>query len=528
MKVGWIDYLNTLPFGIENFKDLEIVKDYPANLNKLLKDKKIDVGIVSVAEYLESFYQYLIIPDLSISSYKEVGSVIIASDIPIELVETIYVTKESKTSFYLTRVIFEIFLNKKPEYKTFDSYKKRQTVLLIGDKALEFKKDYSYVYDLSSLWFSKTKLPFTFALWCVNKDFFLKNQNRVNEFGKILKKNVESFFSKIDNLDLENWKKDYLKNLKYDFDKESIESVRLFSRYLLQLNIIKTLPDIRFTDGKVITADGTQTFFNFDYNEAYHSTKAGSYTESLYKFVIPCKIDSISKEKGKLDILDVGFGLGYNVAVAIKVAKESNPNVKLNIISVEKDQNFIDRINSMDIPENLKKEFEIIKSLTKSFITLNSKEYLAYKYVDENVNLIVIVGEGREVLQNLAKENYKFDAVFYDPFSPKVNTEMWTFDIFNVVKSLMREEAILATYSAALPVRKGLMEAGFKIGLVEPVGRRSYSTVATLEGDIPPIPEKELERLKNSPLSKPYRDECLCKSKEEIWEEFQRSVNFSS
>ena len=70
----------------------------------------------------------------------------------------------------------------------------------------------------------------------------------------------------------------------------------------------------------------------------------------------------------------------------------------------------------------------------------------------------------------------------------------------------MKETAILSTYSASLAVRKGLQEAGFKIGLVEPIGRKSYSTVATIKGDIPSITERELYRLKNSPYAIPYKD----------------------
>lgn len=520
MRVGWIEYLNTLPFQIDKFKDIQILKGYPSTINNLLRDKQIDIGIVSMAEYVEKFYQYLIIPDLSISSYKEVGSVIICSDSPIEEIKTIHLTKESKTSVYLTRIIFEIFLKKRPEYKFFEKYKKKESILLIGDKALEYKKDYKYVYDLSKIWFDYTKLPFTFALWCVNKDFFLQNKEKVENFGKKLKNNVKEFFENIENLNLEKNQKDYLKNLDYGLKKENIESIRFFSKYLLELKIIKNLPDIRFTDGKVITVDGTQTFFNFHYNEAYHSTKAGAFTESLYKFVLPCRIDKLSKEKDKINILDVGFGLGYNVAVAIKIAKENNPNVKIDIISVEKDENFLDIINLMEIPENLEKEYKIIKSLKPSQINLSDSIYQVYTISKDNINLTVILGDGRKIFLDLLKENYKFDAVFYDPFSPKVNTEMWTLDIFKVVKGLMNEKAILATYSASLPIRKGLIEAGFKIGLVEPVGRRSYSTVATIDGDVPQLPENEKQRLNSSPLAKPYRDECLCKTKEEIINHF--------
>ncbi len=274
-------------------------------------------------------------------------------------------------------------------------------------------------------------------------------------------------------------------------------------------------------DRKIKTADGTETFFNEEFKEAYHSTKAGAYTESLYKFVIPCKIPYLA-EKGKIRILDVGFGLGYNVAVAITEAKRKNKNVKINIISVEKDRDVIKKIKQLSVPKELKEAYRLI--LSGEFREQSSfvENFGCYTAKDENVHLEVVLGEGRNILKALSEKNIKFDAVFYDAFSPKVNTEMWSLDLFKVVKNLMDDRAILATYSASLAVRKGFLEAGFKIGLIEPVGRRSYSTVATVSGEIPPLTEKEMYRLENSPYAIPYRDPDLSMNRQEIkrvWEE---------
>ena len=248
-------------------------------------------------------------------------------------------------------------------------------------------------------------------------------------------------------------------------------------------------------ESKIKTADGTETFLNEEYNEAYHSTKAGAYTESLLKFVIPCRIDSLSLEKNRIDILDVGFGLGYNVAVAVKVASDKNPEILLDITSIEKDISVFDKIKKLSIPENLKEIYDQILS--------GRFEKNVYRAEEKNFRLNILFSDARQILRSLKK---KFDAVFYDAFSPKVNTEMWTVEIFKAVKELMRQEAILSTYSASLAVRKGLTEAGFKIGLVEPVGRKSYSTVATIKGIIPPLTQKEKNRLENSPYAVPFHD----------------------
>ena len=496
MKIGWIDYLNTLPFQIERFRDFQIVKDVPSNLNKLLFEGKIDVGIISAAEYLEHYYKYFILPDLSISSCKDVKSVILASHIPLEDIEKNYITKESKTSVNLLRVIFEIFLNKKPEYKPFESLKNKPSVLLIGDKALKHKSDYPYVYDLSKIWFDYTNLPFTFALWCVNKDYFLNNREKVYNFQRKLKENVKEFFEKIDNHPLETEKKEYLKNLSYDLTDKYIQSLRLFSQYLKQLNLIKKIPDFRFTDGKVITVDNTITLYNFDYNEAYHSSSAGAYTESMHKFIIPCNIQEICEKIGSINILDVGFGLGYNASTAIKSCLEKNPNAKIQIISIEKDKNFLENIKRIEIPENLKPVYEIFFKMVLDKLTIGSKTFDVYKYEDNNLKLSVVLADGREVIKALTDENIKFDAVFWDPFSPKVNPEMWELELFENLRKIMKDEAIFATYSSAKEVKKNLLEAGFKIGMVEPVGRKSYSLVASISGDIPPLPEKEMEKLR--------------------------------
>ncbi len=276
-------------------------------------------------------------------------------------------------------------------------------------------------------------------------------------------------------------------------------------------------------DEKILTADGTETFFNQEYREAYHSTKAGAYTESLHKFIIPCRITELSK-KGKISILDVGFGLGYNVAVAVKKALEVNPEVSIEIISIEKDKDVFNRIKNLNIPDSLKDIYSFILSGMFTDIDLNGVSFYGYLAQKENVFLKVLIGEGRKLLKKISDTGILFDAVFYDAFSPKVNTEMWTVDIFKIVRSLIKEEAILATYSASLAVRKGFLEAGFKIGLVEPIGRKSYSTVATIKGDIPPLTEKEKNRLENSPYAFPYEDPDLSLPPSVIKENWEKKL----
>ena len=276
---------------------------------------------------------------------------------------------------------------------------------------------------------------------------------------------------------------------------------------------------------KIITADGSITLFNEEYQEAYHSTKAGAYTESIHKFINPTKIVNLAKEKNLIYILDVGFGLGYNVSTAINEINRSSSKSKVIIYSLEKDKKILEKLKEISPPKELEDIYPKILQGKFKNIDIESQTFDSFVSKGENFELYIIFDDARNSIKKLSKTNLKFDAVFWDAFSPKVNTELWTVNLFKLVKKLMNPKAILATYSASLAVRKGLMEAGFKIGLVEPVGRKSYSTVASLEGEIPPLTEKEKLRLETSPYAIPYYDnEELNLPSEKIKEDWEKRL----
>jgi hypothetical protein len=72
----------------------------------------------------------------------------------------------------------------------------------------------------------------------------------------------------------------------------------------------------------------------------------------------------------------------------------------------------------------------------------------------------------------------------------------------------MKPDAVMVTYCAALPVRSGLLQAGFFVGETQPVGRRRSGTLAALRAeDIDtPLPASELRTLRETTRGLPYRD----------------------
>lgn len=206
-----------------------------------------------------------------------------------------------------------------------------------------------------------------------------------------------------------------------------------------------------------ITGDSSITLFSEKYQEHYHSTK-GAVEESFEKFVKPCRIAELAKS-GKIRILDVCFGVGYNSAAAIDVALESNPDCEIEIVGLENDQKILDEIKNLN-PKF--KYYHVIKG-NKS---------------DERIRLKILLGDAREKIKELTE---KFDAVFFDPFSPKVCPELWTKEFFADVKNVMKPGAILTTYSCARIVRDNMKAVGFKVEDGPVLGRRGPATIASFK-----------------------------------------------
>ena len=72
-------------------------------------------------------------------------------------------------------------------------------------------------------------------------------------------------------------------------------------------------------------------------------------------------------------------------------------------------------------------------------------------------------------------------AVFYDPYSPAVNAEMWKLETFSALLARLRADTpcVLTTYTRSTAVRVTLLLAGFFVGLGGATGEKDETTVAT-------------------------------------------------
>lgn len=262
----------------------------------------------------------------------------------------------------------------------------------------------------------------------------------------------------------------------------------------------------------VPTEDASITFWNEDYKEHYH-TPAGARLEAEEKYIVPSHLRE-RLAKGGVRLLDVCFGLGYNSLCALNLAGAEAAST-LSITALEMDR-------------------RVVGAAAQNLHTLETdsfdwKPFLAALYLHGqsavgNHHAEILWGDARYTITKLPPASY--DLVFLDAFSTQRNSELWTVDFFRQLKRVMKADAVLLTYCAALPVRSGLMESGFFVGETEPVGRQRGGTIAAVRaGDIGiPLPAHELETIRNTTRGLPYRDPHGVWTNKEILRERQERI----
>ncbi len=245
----------------------------------------------------------------------------------------------------------------------------------------------------------------------------------------------------------------------------------------------------------VTTDDGSITFWNEDYKEHYH-TPAGARLEAEEKYIVPGKLQERLAE-GDVRLLDVCFGLGYNSLCALNLTGKDAPST-LSITALEMDRRVVHAAaNTIQTVET--DRFNWRNTLAELHNNQESR-------LTDHASIKMHWGDARYTVTKLSPN--EFDLIFLDAFSTQRNSELWTVDFFRKLKAVMKPDAVLLTYCAAIPVRAGLMEAGFFVGETDPVGRQRGGTLAAMRKmDIElPLPEAELKMILETTRGLPYRD----------------------
>ena len=196
-RVGHIQFLNCLPlyWGLVTsgaLLDVELTKDTPDRLSDALVRGELDLGPISLVEYLRHADELLLLPDLAVGSDGPVRSVNLVSQLPLDRLDGARVAlgSTSRTSVLLAQMLLEDRVGVHPSYFTCPPdlaamMLEASAAVLIGDAALRATHSAParglHVHDLGTAWREWSGLPMVFAVWAVRRDFALAHPAIVKE-----------------------------------------------------------------------------------------------------------------------------------------------------------------------------------------------------------------------------------------------------------------------------------------------------------------------------------------------------------
>ncbi|WP_176761276.1 TIGR01212 family radical SAM protein [Desulforhopalus singaporensis] len=260
-------------------------------------------------------------------------------------------------------------------------------------------------------------------------------------------------------------------------------------------------PPSTVQDRAVVTEDSSVTFYNKRVKEHYH-TLAGARSEAENKFCTPSGLEEKLKRDQTVRILDICFGLGYNSLVSCELAIENS--AALEITALELDRQVVERAA---------REIRMKNNL---FDWNNCLDILCRdgRWQHRGCSIELLWGDAR---YTATRAGANFDYIWLDGFSTQKNSELWSVDFFRTLYPLLKSDGLLLTYCAAIPVRSGLMQAGFHVGETEPFGRERSGTIASPNQSLitRELPERDLHLI-NSVKGIPYRDPSGTRTNKEI------------
>lgn len=211
----------------------------------------------------------------------------------------------------------------------------------------------------------------------------------------------------------------------------------------------------------ITTADGSKTIHIEDWDEQYHS-KHGAIQEAAHVFIksgLHHKLNFQTNSK-PISILEIGFGTGLNAFLTLIEAQKLKLNI--NYVGVEGYPVKIDEVNDLNYTSIL------AGSYANFFNKLHEVSWEDTHLISSNFSITK-----RQQFFSEIKDELSFDLIYFDAFGARVQPELWSKSIFQIMYNALKPNGVLVTYAAIGQVKRDMKSLGFKVERIEgPPGKR--------------------------------------------------------
>ncbi|GAA3071889.1 menaquinone biosynthesis protein [Streptomyces roseofulvus] len=255
-RVGHIQFLNCLPlyWGLARtgtLLDLELTKDTPEKLSERLVRGDLDIGPITLVEYLRHADRLVALPDIAVGCDGPVMSCVIVSQRPLEELDGARVAlgSTSRTSVRLAQLLLAERHGVRPAYFTCPPdlglmMQEAEAAVLIGDAALRASLHDAprlglQVHDLGLMWKEWTGLPFVFAVWAARKEYLEREPETVHNVHRAFLASRDLSLDEVTKVaeQAARWEafdaellERYFRTLDFRFGPEQLAGVREFAR----------------------------------------------------------------------------------------------------------------------------------------------------------------------------------------------------------------------------------------------------------------------------------------------------------
>lgn len=218
--MGHIRFLNCLPlyWGLMRSGELihvDLHHDSPDRLGAALVAGELDIGPVSLVDYLNHASDLVLLPDLAVGSDGPVLSVNLISRVPPADLggAVVALTPTSRTGVLLARLLLADRYGVRPRYLRPEvpdggsgswraMLEGAAAAVLIGDPALrahhEAERHGLVRIDLGQAWREWTGLPMVFAVWAARRDFAAAHPGVVKDVQQAFLRSRELCLAELD------------------------------------------------------------------------------------------------------------------------------------------------------------------------------------------------------------------------------------------------------------------------------------------------------------------------------------------
>ncbi|MBN8788451.1 MAG: tRNA (5-methylaminomethyl-2-thiouridine)(34)-methyltransferase MnmD [Terrimonas sp.] len=205
----------------------------------------------------------------------------------------------------------------------------------------------------------------------------------------------------------------------------------------------------------IITKDGSHTIAIPEMDVTYHSVH-GAIQESKHIFI---QAGLLATHQSTINILEIGFGSGLNAILTFAEAGEKN----IYYTAIEPYPLSVEEAAALNYCKQSGKP-----GLEKYFMQMHSCTWEQPVAVSPLFTLHKI----KQPLQQFQSAT-RFHLVYFDPFAPAAQPELWTEEIFRKIFIYMSPQGRLLTYCSKGDVRRAMISAGFAVKkLPGPPGKR--------------------------------------------------------